>query len=729
MIQTTGGKIMSAARIYVILSLLALSVVVVAVIGCEPERTGTALGNSPPQVFIVNTPPDSAQFSRNPDLNWYATDIDGYITMFRYTVVIESLMVISGLPVSPDEFARQATDQQMGWDTLLVDLDHPQSTATIRLYANVDFPVDSFVSQVFFIQARDDKGAMSDIKYRMYSRNNHYPNTHFRNLDVYINAKEPESPAPGIALTWDGADSLDWGRAIPPLEYEWRLYGPFDTAAPVYVKLVQEDCVFDPIGDSFVNCIDVPVLDLDNLPPAVGGQAQPLRHSQGPNFANDPNDVWVTSSRTTIYNVFEGMNLQKTSQYKFIFWVRTRDDGFVPDPTPSFGQFNVVEALFEKPVAVLDESGYTAQDGRWGPISLDTTKAVLRDYIHNAGFTDFVTELDTLTGITDYFFTTNRTGIRVPYGGHGITPIRPRLVDVLSHRILLVYHDDSDGAPNEQRAFGLIWWAFFGLDMGATSCCFARNLGGAGQNTERTTPIAKSARFAEKFGITSCVVEGWFKSLRDSNFDPSGIGFNEEFIGAYANPDVPGFPHIMLDYGPPLIDTIIQTSDTTADTVFSYRSLMDIRYPRYLLVADHSMEGLPEVGVGTRSQFATPVYLYLSKDGDKSIFNGKVIGVTQQIGDERSACFMFTPLAMDPEPMQQVFTIVFNWLNAKFETASKPYAGSASGYPGRSSDIAERRDRIQSYLEYLTEYAEPEDKQAAGITLRPYEISPASAVQ
>ena len=87
------------------------------------------------------------------------------------------------------------------------------------------------------------------------------------------------------------------------------------------------------------------------------GCSQPLAHSQGPSYASNPADVWVTDQQTTIYDVFKDVpNITKTSQYKFVFWVRARDDGYVPDPTPSFSQFLVVEALFEKSVAVFDET-------------------------------------------------------------------------------------------------------------------------------------------------------------------------------------------------------------------------------------------------------------------------------------------------------------------------------------------------------------------------------------
>lgn len=692
---------MSAARVVYIAVFLAALLVVAALFGCsslEPKRSGTAVANQPPEMFIVNIPPDGAQFSRNPELRWYATDKDGFISFFRYAVVVESLMVVDGHPASPEEFIANAGDQQFGWDTLRVNLDNPQSTATVRLYANIDFPVDSFVNQYFFIQAQDDKGAKSDIKFRRYSRNNHYPNTKFRAGLYYINAKDASSPAPGIDLSWQGFDSTDWGRAEPPLEYEWRLYGPFEAKDPVYVKIVKENCIYDPTGDSFVACINVPVLDLENLPPAVQGVSQPLVHSQGPNFANDTTDVWVTDNRATIYNVYKNLKLDTTSQYKFIFWVRARDDGYTPDPTPAFGQFPVYEAKFERPVLVLDETFYLYTAGRQAPKSLYITWDYWKTLIYSCGYVD--TLFDT---IKDYRMKTEVYGSNLPK----VDPLKriATFMDIFSHRVLVLYNDDVTGELNESRDFGFMWWVFQGMDMGGSGLIMARNLGAAGGSTHRNDIFFKSAEFAAKFGISQVNMEGWYGDASRSLFDSIHI-YNEEFIAAY--PNVAGYPYVQVDYGP----------GSRLDSLY-------FRFPPVGQLATHVCTGLPEVGVGKRTPFAAPLYLYQSKDGNLSIFNGKVVGVAQQIGDVRSACFMFSPVPMKQDSMQALFKMVLDWLEAKFEDggAALKIAGIPS-YSSASASVAERRARLKASAEYMQEYADPEYLKSVGLTLPAYKISP-----
>jgi len=702
---------MSAARTLYIVGFLAALLVVAALVGCdflEPDRSGNPVENVRPEVFVVNVPPDSAQFSRNPDLNWYATDIDGYITSFRYSVVVESMMVINGNQVTPDVFIEQATDEQFGWTTLPVNLDNPQSMATVRLYANRDFPVDSFVSQFFFIQAEDDRNGMSDIKYRKYSRNNHYPNTKFRPNKYYINAKDAGSPAPGIGLTWLGSDSVDWGRADPPLEYEWRLYGPFDTLSPIYVKIVKENCIYDPTVDSLIGCINVPVLDIENLPEAVGGAAQPIMSSQGPNFANDSNDVWVTDNQVNLYGVFDELvpPLSETSKYKFIFWVRARDDAFVPDPTPAFGQFNVFEALFERPIAIFDETGYTTTNGRWGPESLYVVMDYWEQLIRNAGYSEEEFSKD-YSDRLDYFFSTdNPCDSRAPYRCRGFdTNVdsifrrqNPNLIDVLSHRILILLNDDVDGELSESPLFGFLDIIYQGMDMGASGLIMARNLGEANQDSYRNEPDFKSIPFQRRFGISQVNKEAWFSILVENLAHPV---FAEEFIGAY--PNIGGYPQIDVDYG-------------------HVDSRINAYYRFWPIDPDHIFEGSPEIGVATRTQFAAPLYLYLSKDGAQSVFHGKVNAVAMQDGELRSACFLFTPLAMDQEPMQEVFTTIIQWLEAKFTGGAT--AMKIPTYNTGYASIAERRARLQQMADYISEHATQEQIEKLGLALPPYQISP-----
>ncbi|MEZ5358316.1 MAG: hypothetical protein R3F48_05750 [Candidatus Zixiibacteriota bacterium] len=699
---------MSTVRHTLVIAVLVALTVMMTLVGCEPDRKGTALENQAPIIGIVNTPPDEADFSRNPELNWYATDIDGYISFFRHAVIVDTLLKINGIVVTPEEYIAQAADDMYDWDTLIVDLDHPQSSATINLFADTLDPVNTFISQYFFVQACDDQGAMSEIAFRKYSRNNHYPNTHHRSGDLFINALNANSAANGISVSWDGADSTDWGRTDPPLEFEWRLYGPYATDADVYVNMVQEDCVYDPTSGTYINCRNVFVLDIDAIAdtmyvdpgddrPAIP-VAQPIAHSKGPNFANDPNDTWVTETETTIYNVFKGLNLQNTSQYKFVFWVRARDDGYVPDPTPSFSMFNVIEALFERDVAVIDETVYNRNAGRWCPRHMDSVVFMFNDYIHESGYTSFDT-------MQDLFYTTGQKSYFVE---NSIAGAPFTVIDALSHKVLILHKDMlMNGISFEPNA--TVYTVFLGLAQGATSWVFSRNI--TSQNQAAIIPGTiqnMNATFTSFFGVNQVGVEAfnhYTLSTAAPDFWIRNPIFLEEFIGAY--PAHSEYPLVELLY-----------SDSLAGETTSRLDSMYVLWSEFIGRA-HKLQGMPMVGVAYKSQIATPLFLYYSRLGESSIYHGKVCAVRAASNDTRTACFLFPPLAMDPEPMQETFQLTLDYLIEKFSSVQ----GAAK--PGYSSDPATleyRKQLTDEYLYYINNMATDEEKEQLGISIKPFVV-------
>jgi hypothetical protein len=502
----------------------------------------------------------------------------------------------------------------------------------------------------------------------MIYNSNHSPQTMLNIDHIYINALNQNSNEPGIHLSWTGSDLDD---SVPPIEFEWRLYGPFEIGADWYTTTIQE-CIYDPAGDSFI-CIDVEILCLDSLPPAVNSLPQPLRFSRGPNYDIDPEDVWVSDLNTAIYNVFEDLNLTSTSQYGFIFWIRSRDSDNLPDQSPAFKYFQVIEAMYEHGIAVFDVTGYTRRDGRWGPRDLDTAKAVFHSLIHTAGYFDFDS-----TGGADYFFTANKKNTM----GHPVEPKIPTWVDVFSHKLILFYNDDAEIGPNE-GTFGQMGKVFFGLDMGIPAWIMSRNLGDALMDTPPGTVLAKSSEFRNYFGIESVKNEGWLHDIFEDLYNPI---FNEQFIGASSIRAE--YQHINIDI-----------------------NLLDSRYPRFLVDTSHTMDGLPEVGVGTITPEATPLYHYLSKHTGSSPFADSICAVRLEKEGMRSACWMFTPLAMEQSAMQEAFNTTLQWL-------STPPA------PISPHEIRNRRERIQRYLDNISHYASPEELESCGISIRPSVLIP-----
>lgn len=700
-----GGNSMKAAgKVIMIISLTIITALFIFA-GCSPDRKGTALANQPPQVFMVNTPPDSASFSRNPELNWYATDIDGYIVFFRYAVVRATDLKIDGSPVDVETFVSAATEEEFGWDTLTVDLDHPQSTATIRLYADTVSPVDTYVPQYFFVQAQDDAGAKSDITYRCYTRNNHYPNTHLTNPGYSINAEDTSSPAPGIIVSWDGADSTDYGRVKPPLEYEWRLYGPFSADAIICTTLVCTSVSYNPQTESYDSTWEYAV-NLDSLPPALpaagGGEIeQPLRRSEGTNYKIDPSDVWVSTQNMTIYDVFNGADstlVAHTSEYQFVFWVRARDDGYLPDPAPAFAIFKVANAKFEKPVAVVDATDY--KSGYWSPKPTGSrnssmiVKTMFYNYINEA--LDNISPNDSFT-INDY----PRGSLERDYF-HFISQSKdstyPSVLNMLSHKVIIYFSDGAAGGTQDvdeaigpsPTLKGLMNYVCQGISMGSSGWFMARNAGGLQYNNNSRT-LTKSATFQYYFGISSVTAEGWlYETLMNAIHLPRlPLSWNEEFIGATS---------IMTSLFPSIdVDTSLLNS--------RYVSLSE---DYYYLISDpdsniHYLTALPEIGTCSKTAYAAPIYVYNSKFGGNSSWHGKVMGVAQQIDEMKTIAILFTPTGMDSVQTQAMFNSGLAWLMEKFQTSEKKLGVSRNS--ANSENLAIRREGVKKFLRELNEGA------------------------
>jgi hypothetical protein len=479
-----------------------------------------------------------------------------------------------------------------------------------------------------------DNTGIQTLRFMVFN-DNRPPQTFLFHEDICINTENEDSPLPGIRLGWSASDD---GNAPP--EYEWRLYGPYDTAFVVPLRVIYDN------GELMAT------VDLDALPATIGDLSQPLRHSRGSNFDTDSTDVWVSAPEETLYDVFRDLTIENTCAYKFIAWVRARDDRGLTDQSPAFGEFLVYEAMFERGVAVFDETGYTRNIGRWAPTSMDTCKAVLRRYIIGAGYTDF----DTTSG-TDYFFTATRKDVQ----GTRIQAQWPTLIDVLSHKLIIFFNDDSDGLMSEYPWFGLLPWIYFGMDAGIPTWVLARDLAEATTNIPAGKVVQKSYRFEKYFGIQTITAEGWIRSVIDDPFNPV---FNEEFIGAAAL--VGDLPGIDVDF-----------------------SLLESRYPRFFLDTSHIMQGLPEVGVATPGEYAVPLHQYVSRHGTASAYQDGTCAVRQNRDGVRSACWLFTPIAMEIEPMQQAFTATLEWLTQPDKAAS-------------SDGLRERRERIVQFLEDLT---------------------------
>jgi hypothetical protein len=361
--------------------------------GCTKEIKGPPRVNQAPIVEFVNIPVEGARFSSDTTVYWYGTDVDGFIKLFRYTVILDSLV-----GPDPEAFLASRPDDSLPWKVLEVQLENPNSKDRIKMSADVRDPVRRYISSYIFLQAIDNLGAKSKIIYRKFSKNNHFPDTKISAnvlIDPYVNAKSSAGVLEGVSVTFEGEDRIDYPRNPPPFEFHWKLYGPFDSLEMVEINKNYVTSVFVDLygdfykkGDFYKTIRDIDTtIDNTVVPPdttvdttfnyilvdtlqagsPIGNWSKFVLLDSLPSNLNrvaaeshDPlsNSYWTYESSANIYNVF-GKEIVKpaadtTRLEYFMLWCQTRDDSKVPDPVPEYKWISVIEPKFERDVLVLD---------------------------------------------------------------------------------------------------------------------------------------------------------------------------------------------------------------------------------------------------------------------------------------------------------------------------------------------------------------------------------------
>jgi hypothetical protein len=308
---------------------------VIALNCSKPGFDGDSPVNLAPKCFLANIPPDSVKFSRNPILYWYATDIDGFIKEYRF--IVKKAEDIGDDPLKYIEGV-MASGNYSDWTDIVVEDISPGNSATydtIRSFASYDPEV--YTKQYMFVQAIDNHGALSNftdttptavnvLAYRVYSRNNHPPETHLTPLPpdkIYFSLMDTTELYKGVTISWAGSDSLDYTRAQPPFEYRWQVFGPFGDSTQVS----------------------------DDLSKLIYGSSDTL------------GNVWVDDEFAVLFDLYRNEGLADTTRANyFYFVVETRDDAYVPDPTPASVVFYAVEPAFENDVLLVDNNTYIGQN-------------------------------------------------------------------------------------------------------------------------------------------------------------------------------------------------------------------------------------------------------------------------------------------------------------------------------------------------------------------------------
>jgi hypothetical protein len=461
--------------------------------------------NQAPKVYFVNIPTQDSKFSSDTTIYWYGTDVDGFIDLYRYAVVEASIVNAFS---RPDSFLIATPDDQIPWDTIDVTKSDPGTSHDVKMSADISDPVRKYKQSYIFLQAVDNLGAKSEVVYRTFQKNSHYPNTYITAQDVtdpYVNAFTALS---GVSLSWKGVDSADWGGNPPPFEFKWKLFGPYTDAEMAQINENYTGEVFlDRFGDIYFDDDTYPIDDTNRVPVTqvsrVHGSWEEilyldtLRDTIPPRLrtflpvpstmlrivdssGTPPSDIftyrdstpeWTTETSQILYNVFQNsiFNQDTTSQYNFLLWCEARDDSKVIDAIPAFQWISVIDPKFEREIVVLDMTKHDNSNTPTlpNPPAMDTIKSLLGNMINEYGRSilgkDEIFDYTLLPNvnwvrpsdgrvitIAHHFYGTTQDYYPVKtlndyYQGHGAFI---SLRDILKHKVVIIFKDDVLGTIN-----------------------------------------------------------------------------------------------------------------------------------------------------------------------------------------------------------------------------------------------------------------------------------------
>ena len=663
---------------------------------CTDRLSGTQTPNQAPIIWFVNVPPDFTSTSTNLIVNWAGQDIDGQVVRYRYIVFREDTIAnITGdtLPLDSMEVesfvsGTLVTMPDSIWTYLEVDpiAGDPKTSNIVPMSAQMDNPVNVFVCQFVFVQAFDELGASSKIIFRPFLRNDYPPDTRIRGFlgEPFINDTVAGAAITGVHMNWVGSDVFDYPTDPPPFEFEWRLYGPYfknfvDTLVPtVWDSLVDdfikevfvtydarifecgydlsfEDCdtswEFDTTADPdtlipVITCITIEIdtIQVNN----IYGYRDTLFDVEDPAFVSDSRfnriadssydtldgDVWVTDLGASMYDVYSQEPSDTTREEYFIFWVRSRDDAKVPDISPPYQEFTVIDPKFERDIGVVDVQLSFSVNARIRDSARVYWERAIQLWADNAGITTNYTDS------VDYIVVSCASGICIS------------LRQMLAHNVLIVVNDNPyPGLLVNPDLGGDLFTAIDG-GVNIWMCGRAQIFGGEGAPPnfyffeylpEWLSGLNQdpSTGYIHYFGVEDMMYSGWEWHI----YNVPSLRI-EDFVGA-TSLNEEKWPHLEID-----------------------TALLHRRYQwkgHFPWMDD--IAALPEINWFVRAVGSQYMYIYRSKYGAKHFLNdpnfdyqGKPVGHRLNRGLFRTVHFLFTPYALEEVTMQRTVDNILDWL-------------------------------------------------------------------
>ncbi len=392
------------------------------------------------------------------------------------------------------------------------------------------------------------------------------------------------------------------------------------------------------------------ILDIDD--PAFANDTlynRIAKHS----FDSTDADYWVFDLETRIYDVFDQAPSDSTQEQYFIFWVRSRDDAKVPDLTPTFETFSVIDPRYERDFGVVDVSiGYKVNSSL-GDSAQDFWRRAVEYWEAKTGI---VVNFD---AADDYSVASNAQGFSFD------------LRRMLSHKMLVIVNDNPFPGALGNPEFVENLGKAISSGVNTWMCGRAQVVGGEAQDSVSSwLTVSQPTRedFARYFGVLNIVYSGWEHNIY---YDNRRI---EDFTGA-----------LSLNKS--------EWPDLEIDTVLLHQRYMwRDHYPWRDTIA-----ALPEVDWYVRAQWSEAMYLYNSKYGSKHFLNhpffnfyGKPVMSRVNRGFFRTVHSMFTPYSIKESASMPLIKDMLSWLYDPYLSAppAAPRYSGSDVYPISMSELS-----------------------------------------
>ena len=581
------------------------------------------------------------------------------------------------------------------------DAGDPKTGNVIPMEAEIENPVIVYVPQFVFVQAYDEAGLGSDVQFRRFFRNDNPPQTeiigkgNFTDSTVFINSLIPSGSSTGIRLRWSGSDVLDHPSDAPPFEFQWKLFGPYTDAelasvldsfiVPVFVTNDAQvfrfgqppDFIIDSIicdtlthlcdtfgylmPKAYIVCdttyesgsevIECDTILIDTITESnIYGVIDTIFRAVDTDFLNSPEYyrvadssddgtgfTWVNDTRDSLYNVFRNTPSDTTILMNFLFWVRSRDDAQVPDPTPDYVSFKMLDPKHERDIFILDmpprrgsnraivdsvRNYYDRAIPRWMDSRADGDEMVWDTAV------DFVRLTDVLNG--------------------SVIDAKGFLRRMLGHKVVILSNANATATPTWSDQTGaVVNYIYTALQSGVNIWYSGRQplkVHSAGADPDTTVPNATYQYF---WGVQQVCYSGWGKWANSPTNPTYRV---EDFVTAVSINDA-RWPDLHIDRNN---HKNRLTWKPAAQAWCTY---------------DSNYIALPEVCWQVRSYDTEVQYLYGSMYGDQEhkygsqfTMQGRPVAHRLNRGLFRTAHWLFSPIAFNDDEFQPALDDMLDWL-------------------------------------------------------------------